>query len=681
MEYMKDGGNTPTNPELWSRAKAAAKAKYDVYPSAYANGYAAKWYKERGGGWKKAEMGGTLCYECGGMYDFGGTFSMPFMQDGGMPIQKGEPDGSMALTQINAMLDRLNNLKQVVSPNADLDPWISDKLSVMNHSATAINDYMQYGEEGQPKEEMMEMAQGGGIPERYKNMGFTKVGVKKQSTSAGKKWMVLAKKGDQYKVVHGGYDGMKDYTQHGSENRRERFWDRMGGRDSAKAKDPFSPLYWHKRFGTWEEGGELPEMQDAGTTPDYESMIQAGDHTVDTTYKRQLNNLENNKWNRGLAITNSLVDPRSPIHMLPDKGFGSGLKALAGIASAGAGTILGYEKMFAKDKTERTLYNNETGEYGKREDVLKARYDKSGQLPVAPVKFDTQKSSTGSAYPFGMSPEFMQQIKSMPAQSNMTPTGGSGMGAMESQNNYNIDQPMQTTPAATPTTSATTPAVNTNPTGSTMQMPAIPAGLENFMMGVQQKRNGGLIQYFPGGPFPQSNQSGNFIEQMLQQQSGQTGVGVGDDAEQGSYAAFNKQGTGNPNRPQYQQDWSYTERGDAAGFVAANNALTGLGMANNVLGQKNQQKQYDKRMMEIGNTDAMYNAVNPSNPYGNYTTNVGIGPNFALVRQTAAQDFSDANLARYGGTMRKQYREGGSYMVSDRELMEILANGGDVEFL
>ena len=44
--------NKPTNPELWSRATAAAKAKYDVYPSAYANGYASKWYKEKGGSWK-----------------------------------------------------------------------------------------------------------------------------------------------------------------------------------------------------------------------------------------------------------------------------------------------------------------------------------------------------------------------------------------------------------------------------------------------------------------------------------------------------------------------------------------------------------------------------------------------------------------------------------------------------
>lgn len=108
------------------------------------------------------------------------------------------------------------------------------------------------------------MGAGGGIPERYKNMGFNKVGAKKNSTRPGKKWMVLAKKGDDYKVVHGGYDGMKDFSQHGSEQRKENFWDRMGGKNSSKATDPFSPLYWHKRFGTWQEGGQLDQYQTAG---------------------------------------------------------------------------------------------------------------------------------------------------------------------------------------------------------------------------------------------------------------------------------------------------------------------------------------------------------------------------------------------------------------------------------
>ena len=45
------GKNKPSNPSLWAKAVAAAKRKYDVYPSAYANGYAARWYAKRGGTW------------------------------------------------------------------------------------------------------------------------------------------------------------------------------------------------------------------------------------------------------------------------------------------------------------------------------------------------------------------------------------------------------------------------------------------------------------------------------------------------------------------------------------------------------------------------------------------------------------------------------------------------------
>jgi len=45
--------NIPTNSSLWSQCKAAAKAKYDVWPSAYACGFAAKKYKAAGGKWKK----------------------------------------------------------------------------------------------------------------------------------------------------------------------------------------------------------------------------------------------------------------------------------------------------------------------------------------------------------------------------------------------------------------------------------------------------------------------------------------------------------------------------------------------------------------------------------------------------------------------------------------------------
>lgn len=95
------------------------------------------------------------------------------------------------------------------------------------------------------------------IPPRYREMGFTSVGEKKNSTRPEKKWMVLAKKGDNFKVVHGGDAHMEDFSQHHDEKRRQRFWIRMGGKDSPQARDPFSPLYWHKKFKTWDAGGVL----------------------------------------------------------------------------------------------------------------------------------------------------------------------------------------------------------------------------------------------------------------------------------------------------------------------------------------------------------------------------------------------------------------------------------------
>lgn len=195
--------NKPNNPSLWSKAKSLARQKFDVYPSAYANGWAAKWYKSKGGTWRSASEGA-------------------YLQDGGkMPT-------SVAKARFVAANE--GNVQE------------------------ARQDASKYGYKFKKGGRLMEsyyMKNGGTIPDRYRNMGFNKVGTKKQSTRPGKKWMVLAKKGDQYKVVHGGYKGMQDFTQHRNEQRKKNFWNRMGGKSSSKATDPFSPLYWHKRFGTW----------------------------------------------------------------------------------------------------------------------------------------------------------------------------------------------------------------------------------------------------------------------------------------------------------------------------------------------------------------------------------------------------------------------------------------------
>ena len=200
------------------------------------------------------------------------VMGMPAMQMGGTGMMMRDTQynegGEMAIGQVMAMHDKLSRLQNFINADSEIDPWVASKLTLADDYLNTVADYLQYNEsnEGEEEEEGSDMNMGemeemkmGGIPQRYKNRGFTKVGVKRKSDRAGKKWMVLAKKGDKYKIVHGGYTGMKDFSQHHSEKRKKNFWNRMGGRDSAKATDPFSPLYWHKRFGTWAEGGQPEE--------------------------------------------------------------------------------------------------------------------------------------------------------------------------------------------------------------------------------------------------------------------------------------------------------------------------------------------------------------------------------------------------------------------------------------
>jgi len=46
--------NVPTNSKLYARVKAAARRKFAVYPSAYANAWLVREYKKRGGRYRRA---------------------------------------------------------------------------------------------------------------------------------------------------------------------------------------------------------------------------------------------------------------------------------------------------------------------------------------------------------------------------------------------------------------------------------------------------------------------------------------------------------------------------------------------------------------------------------------------------------------------------------------------------
>lgn len=65
------------------------------------------------------------------------------------------------------------------------------------------------------------------------------------------KKMVLAKKGDEVKLVKFGLRGMEDFTQHKDPKRRENYLARSGGiRDKSgnlTKDDPFSANYWARR--------------------------------------------------------------------------------------------------------------------------------------------------------------------------------------------------------------------------------------------------------------------------------------------------------------------------------------------------------------------------------------------------------------------------------------------------
>jgi hypothetical protein len=53
MSEGKTKKNKPTNPDLWQQSLNWARQRYEVCPSAYCNGAAAKRYKSKGGKWRK----------------------------------------------------------------------------------------------------------------------------------------------------------------------------------------------------------------------------------------------------------------------------------------------------------------------------------------------------------------------------------------------------------------------------------------------------------------------------------------------------------------------------------------------------------------------------------------------------------------------------------------------------
>jgi hypothetical protein len=119
------------------------------------------------------------------------------------------------------------------------------------------------------------------------------------------------------------------------------------------------------------------------------------------------------------------------------------------------------------------------------------------------------------------------------------------------------------------------------------------------------------------------------------------------------------------------------------GMEYAQKGMIGLGMFRDYTQWKNDQKEkreYEDMLKRVGNTDFRL-ASNSPNPFGDYTLNVGPGNNFQLGMTTPIQDFG--TVGKYGGSFEYggSYEEGGEYQVSEEELLQLMQNGAEIEFI
>ena len=119
MEQL-DEKNVPTSPEKWAQAKSQAKAKFDVYPSAYANGWAAKKYKEMGGGWKSVNEAVKDKFDIG-EYD---------------------QEGDMAKSDLRSIIANAQKMHDMIEDADNLPEWVQSKITKAEDYISTVANYM-----------------------------------------------------------------------------------------------------------------------------------------------------------------------------------------------------------------------------------------------------------------------------------------------------------------------------------------------------------------------------------------------------------------------------------------------------------------------------------------------------------------------------------------------------------
>ena len=154
MENLEEK-NVPTSPEKWAQAKSQAKAKFDVYPSAYANGWAAKKYKEMGGGWKSvsedvneqhADVGRFEPVKPHNVKNVAGT-SPRRTSDSAIVKLKEQSDTSekneMAQTQLHFINYASKEILDYIGMGGEIEEWYQNKLSKVQSEVESLHSYIE----------------------------------------------------------------------------------------------------------------------------------------------------------------------------------------------------------------------------------------------------------------------------------------------------------------------------------------------------------------------------------------------------------------------------------------------------------------------------------------------------------------------------------------------------------
>lgn len=378
-----------------------------------------------------------------------------------------------------------------------------------------------------------------------------------------------------------------------------------------------------------------------------ETQLPQAQYGMQVTNHNKVSNLNfDNKFNSTALGLNMVSDPRNLTWALPDKGIGSGFKAISGLASGLTGAYLGYAKLFSKNKTTDIT------------PVSAINKISSAQIQAPYMNTDSEKALPT---PWGKGYDLPKELNLYSGQPNIQGTNQYSTyqkgGMKKYQQGDQVDSSMYDFNIES----------------------LIPQGYYDFpypygkeIQSTNNIQNPWAVQYGDNtNPNPPRVYTKDNVPTRMQQQSYQNYF-PGATVDEGSIAMdnytnqniypTNSVNPSNKTSEQLKKEKEYiTSRGDSLGFQVANNALIGFQNFNDVLSAKDYEKEYNQMLIDTGNTDQRYNTNNPTNPYGTYTPNVGIGSNYGLVANGPIQDFG---TGKFGGMTMAQ-NGGYKYDIKD----------------